>query len=86
MDVSSEKNWSLLLVLSLFFGNFGVDRFYLGKVGTGTLKLVTFGGFGIWWLIDIILIASGNMKDRSGHVVRQHSAGMLERDSTNNQQ
>jgi len=54
------------LMLSIFAGQFGIDRFYLGKIGTGVLKLITFGGFGIWWLIDIILIVTDNMKDANG--------------------
>jgi len=44
--------------MSIIFGWFGVDRFIMGKIGTGLLKLVTIGGFGIWWLVDIILIAT----------------------------
>jgi TM2 domain-containing membrane protein YozV len=55
------------LLLSIFLGELGIDRFYLGKVGTGLLKLVTVGGGGIWWIIDIILIATGSMKDKHGN-------------------
>jgi len=51
-------NWTVTLILSIFFGSFGVDRFMMGQVVLGLLKLVTFGGFGIWWLIDVILIAT----------------------------
>lgn len=51
-------NWIVTLVLSIFFGTLGVDRFMMGQVILGLLKLVTFGGFGIWWLIDVILIAT----------------------------
>lgn len=53
-----EVNWVLCLVMSIVFGGLGVDRFIMGKVGTGILKLITFGGLGIWWLIDVILIAT----------------------------
>ena len=50
--------------MSIFFGSLGVDRFIMGKVGTGILKLITFGGLGVWWLIDLILIAvKFNFKD-----------------------
>jgi TM2 domain-containing membrane protein YozV len=61
-----NKNWLVALLLSIFVGVLGVDRFYLGKIGTGILKLITFGGLGIWWVIDLVLIASGNMKDSKG--------------------
>lgn len=53
-----EVNWVLALVMSIIFGQLGVDRFIMGHVGLGILKLITCGGFGIWWIIDIILIAT----------------------------
>ncbi len=53
-----KVNWVLTLVMSIFFGSLGVDRFIMGKIGTGILKLITFGGLGIWWLVDLILIAT----------------------------
>ena len=53
-----ELNWVLALVMSIIFGQLGVDRFIMGHVGLGILKLITFGGFGIWWIVDIILIAT----------------------------
>ncbi|KAA9155227.1 TM2 domain-containing protein [Microbacterium lushaniae] len=65
----SEKSWLATLLLSIFLGEFGIDRFYLGKIGTGILKLITVGGFGVWWLIDVILIVAGAMKDKYGRPV-----------------
>jgi len=53
-----KVNWILILIMSILFGSLGVDRFIMGKVGTGILKLITFGGCGIWWLVDLILIAT----------------------------
>ena len=52
-----DKNWIAGLLLSILVGSLGVDRFYMGYIGLGILKLITLGGFGIWWLIDLILIA-----------------------------
>jgi TM2 domain-containing membrane protein YozV len=66
----SPKSWLATLLLSIFLGEFGIDRFYLGKVGTGILKLITVGGFGIWWLIDLILVIAGAMKDKQGLPVK----------------
>ncbi|KYK25610.1 hypothetical protein AYK26_05720 [Euryarchaeota archaeon SM23-78] len=53
-----KMNWVLTLVMSILFGGLGVDRFMMGQVGWGILKLITLGGLGIWWLIDWILIAT----------------------------
>lgn len=53
-----KVNWILALLMSIFFGTLGVDRFIMGHVGLGIVKLLTAGGCGIWYLIDIILIAS----------------------------
>lgn len=63
---SGPKDWLAALLLSIFLGTFGVDRFYLGHVGLGIAKLVTFGGCGIWWLVDVILIATGSLRDAEG--------------------
>ena len=57
------KKWIIALLLSIFLGWLGIERFYMGYIGTGILKLlitlVTFGlGAWVWWIIDIILIAT----------------------------
>ncbi|MBF0199568.1 MAG: TM2 domain-containing protein [Planctomycetes bacterium] len=62
----SEKGFVPMILLCFFLGTFGVHRFYAGKIGTGVLMLLTFGGFGIWALIDFIMIVCGNFKDKEG--------------------
>jgi TM2 domain-containing membrane protein YozV len=53
-----KVKWVLTLIMSILFGSLGVDRFIMGHIGLGILKLITLGGCGIWWLIDLILIAT----------------------------
>lgn len=60
------KSKTTTLLISIFLGELGIDRFYLGYTGLGILKLITVGGFGIWWLIDIIMILTGKMKTAKG--------------------
>lgn len=65
-ETHSHKSWVALIILSLLFGCLGVDRFYAGRIVLGILKLLTGGGFFIWWMIDLILAVTGNMKDSKG--------------------
>ncbi|MDR2584354.1 MAG: NINE protein [Fibromonadaceae bacterium] len=73
----SKSSWKVLFYLSMIIGYFGADRFYVGKIGTGILKLITIGGFGIWWIIDIIIIASGKFTDASGKFVEKQGEKVI---------
>ena len=72
LDSSSKTNstdWLALFLLTFFVGIFGVHRFYVGKIGTGVLHLLTLGLFGIWTLIDLIIIILGNFRDKDGNLI-----------------
>lgn len=56
----------MAFVLCFFLGWLGVHRFYVGKVGTAILQIFTFGGLGIWALVDTIMILVGTFKDKQG--------------------
>jgi len=53
---SAKKDRNMVLIVSVIFGFFGLDRFMIGHFGWGILKLFTFGGLGILWLIDLFII------------------------------
>jgi TM2 domain-containing membrane protein YozV len=57
-------------LLCFFLGALGIHRFYVGKIGTGILQLITLGGLGIWALVDFIMIVTGNFKDKQGLVIK----------------
>jgi TM2 domain-containing membrane protein YozV len=65
-----QKSWKVALLLSIFLGFFGVDRFYIGRTTSAILKLCSLGALGVWWLSDIILIASDYRKDAQGQPLK----------------
>jgi len=65
-----QKSWKVALLLSLFLGFLGIDRFYIGRTRSAIVKLVTLSCFGVWWLTDFILIASDYRKDAKGQPLK----------------
>lgn len=65
----SDKEFFPTLLICFFLGIFGFHRFYVGKIGTGILQLVTLGGLGIWVFIDLIVIVTGNFTDKQGRKI-----------------
>ena len=68
--IISEKSGLTCLLLLIFLGWLGAHRFYVGKIGTAILYIITFGGVGIWALIDLISIILGNFKDAEGKYIK----------------
>lgn len=66
---ASRKSRLVALLLCVFLGGLGVHRFYVGKIGTGVIWLLSAGCFGVGWIIDIIWIACGKMTDCEGYPI-----------------
>jgi TM2 domain-containing membrane protein YozV len=62
----SDKSRGIAFILALVLGVFGAHRFYVGKIGTGILMVITVGGLGIWYLYDVVMVASGEFRDADG--------------------
>lgn len=71
VEERSPKDFVPTALLCMFFGVLGIHRFYVGKIGTGILMLLTFGGLGIWSMIDFIIVICGAFKDKNGLPIRQ---------------
>jgi len=67
----NEKKILPAFLLCFFFGFLGAHRFYVGKIGTGILQIVTLGGLGIWALIDFIMIIIGKFSDKEGNLLTE---------------
>ena len=66
---TTSKDWLTLFLLTFFVGILGVHRFYTEKIGTGFLMLITLGGFGIWFFVDLILVLTGQFTDKEGQKI-----------------
>lgn len=67
----SDKKILPAFLLCFFLGMLGIHRFYVGKVGTGILMILTLGGLGIWALIDFVMIVCGVFRDKQGNKLTQ---------------
>jgi TM2 domain-containing membrane protein YozV len=67
--MKSGKDWFATLLFAILLGTLGIHRFYVGKVGTGFIWLITGGIFGIGWVVDIILIALDKFTDKYGFII-----------------
>ena len=67
----SEKKILPVFLFCFLLGGLAIHRFYVGKIGTGILFLLTFGGFGVWWLVDFIMIIAGSFTDKAGKKITQ---------------
>ncbi len=66
----SPKSRLAVTLLAFFLGSLGIHRFYLGKIITGIIMLITAGALGIWTLIDFIMAVAGVMKDKEGRLIK----------------
>ena len=74
---TSPNDWVVCFILVIFLGFWGVHRFYVRKIGTGILMFLTFGGFGIWWFIDLILIAVASFRDKEGRQIPYNNTPLI---------
>lgn len=70
---SAGRTFLATWLFALLLGYWGVDRFYLGKIGTGILKLITLGGLGVWVLVDLLLVLTGAQRDKQGRPLEGHA-------------
>lgn len=71
MSTSSDKKILPAFLLCFLFGTLGIHRFYVGKVGTGVLQILTIGGLGFWTLFDLIMIIIGKFTDKQGNTLTE---------------
>ena len=68
-DLSINPEWLITALFCFFLGFLGVHRFYNGKIGTGILMILTLGGFGIWTMIDFIMVILGRFTKKDGTLI-----------------
>lgn len=66
----SKKSGIICLLLCFFFGIFGVHRFYVGKIKTGIVTLLTLGAIGLWPLIDLLMLLQNSFTDADGKILK----------------
>lgn len=67
----TDKRILPAFLLCFFLGFLGAHRFYVGKIGTAIAQIFTFGGLGVWWLVDFIMIIVGSFRDKNGVKITQ---------------
>ena len=67
---NSPKSYLATILLCFFLGTLGIHRFYIGKIGTGILMLITAGGLGIWQIIDFVVAVVGHLLDKKGRCIK----------------
>ncbi|MDD2192450.1 MAG: NINE protein [Bacteroidales bacterium] len=73
INVNVNQRWLITILLCGFLGIFGAHRFYTNHILSGVLQLITFGGLGIWWLVDFIFILVGQFKDKEGNYIKMQN-------------
>lgn len=66
--LAQAKDPTISILLSVLVGSLGIDRIYIGDTGLGIIKLLTCGGCGIWWLIDLFLIMDATKQKNLQHL------------------
>lgn len=69
-EPKSDRSFALTIILCFFLGVLGIHRFYAGKIFTGIIQLLTGGGFGIWWIIDLVMLLLGKFEDGDGYLIK----------------